>query len=314
MRIAISSDVHAVMPAWQAFVDDAQVQGVDAYWFLGDVVGYGPYPIEVAQAVQACIEGNDRSVYLLGNHDALASKDEEQMPRGLIPGTGLTRSGINHEAELLTLSHGRFLKKRAPQELAWLEQKTETQANPAPGIFLAHGSYVDPALHDMKFNNDARWLYPTANHNLASAQAADIERWHADEGGLRAVFYGHYHVPALLRYQPNSYTITPDAIRFGEWITLENLAETRAIINVGSLAMPRDGAGVSSEYLTTSYVLVDLPDEMTAPPNRLRIQFRRNPYDWCGLVNNTSQFADLMRQEIIGQIKNSPLPDGVSCE
>jgi predicted phosphodiesterase len=63
-RIAILSDVHGNLPAFRAVVEAARAAGVDAIWFLGDLVGYGAQPDEcVAYARAEC------DLLLAGNHD-----------------------------------------------------------------------------------------------------------------------------------------------------------------------------------------------------------------------------------------------------
>lgn len=63
-RIAILSDVHGNLPAFEAAVADARAAAVDAIWCLGDLVGYGASPDEcVALARAEC------DVVLAGNHD-----------------------------------------------------------------------------------------------------------------------------------------------------------------------------------------------------------------------------------------------------
>jgi diadenosine tetraphosphatase ApaH/serine/threonine PP2A family protein phosphatase len=62
--VALLSDVHGNLQAFQAVVADARREGVDALWCLGDLVGYGAQPDEcVALAADSC----DRC--LVGNHD-----------------------------------------------------------------------------------------------------------------------------------------------------------------------------------------------------------------------------------------------------
>jgi predicted phosphodiesterase len=64
VRIAILSDVHGNLPAFQAVLADIERTGVDARWCLGDLVGYGAQPDEcVALAADAC------DLCLIGNHD-----------------------------------------------------------------------------------------------------------------------------------------------------------------------------------------------------------------------------------------------------
>jgi predicted phosphodiesterase len=63
-RVAILSDVHGNLPAFQAVLADVDREGVDAIWCLGDLVGYGAQPDEcVALAKEAC------DLCLIGNHD-----------------------------------------------------------------------------------------------------------------------------------------------------------------------------------------------------------------------------------------------------
>ncbi|HEX8741523.1 MAG TPA: metallophosphoesterase family protein [Thermoleophilaceae bacterium] len=62
--MALLSDVHGNLPAFQAVLADIEREGVDARWCLGDLVGYGAQPDEcVALAREAC------EVCLIGNHD-----------------------------------------------------------------------------------------------------------------------------------------------------------------------------------------------------------------------------------------------------
>ncbi|HEX8053478.1 MAG TPA: metallophosphoesterase family protein [Thermoleophilaceae bacterium] len=63
-RVALISDVHGNLPAFQAVLADIERAGVDARWCLGDLVGYGAQPDEcVALARESC------DVCLIGNHD-----------------------------------------------------------------------------------------------------------------------------------------------------------------------------------------------------------------------------------------------------
>lgn len=63
-RIAILSDVHGNLPAFEAVLDDVRDSHVDAVWSLGDLVGYGAQPDEcVSLARERC------DVMLAGNHD-----------------------------------------------------------------------------------------------------------------------------------------------------------------------------------------------------------------------------------------------------
>ncbi|NPA30771.1 MAG: metallophosphoesterase family protein [Chloroflexi bacterium] len=64
MRVVVMSDVHANVVALEAVL--AHAGPADAYWFLGDAVGYGPEPNIVVERLRALPNG----LCLLGNHDA----------------------------------------------------------------------------------------------------------------------------------------------------------------------------------------------------------------------------------------------------
>ncbi|MFC1926488.1 metallophosphoesterase family protein [Chloroflexota bacterium] len=68
MRYALISDIHSNLNALQAVLKDIAARGgVDRFWCLGDIVGYGPDPRE-------CIELLRRHDHLCiaGNHDWVA--------------------------------------------------------------------------------------------------------------------------------------------------------------------------------------------------------------------------------------------------
>src|SRR3954468_5143852 len=63
-RVALVSDVHGNLPAFEAVLADIRSVGVDQIWNLGDLVGYGAQPDEcVALAKETC------DLCLIGNHD-----------------------------------------------------------------------------------------------------------------------------------------------------------------------------------------------------------------------------------------------------
>jgi len=64
MRLAVISDSHANLHALDAVLDAIELEGVDAIWSLGDVVGYGPRPNECSRLV-----ADRTTLALCGNHD-----------------------------------------------------------------------------------------------------------------------------------------------------------------------------------------------------------------------------------------------------
>ena len=51
MRIAVVSDIHANLQAWNAVWLDIRSMAVDRVVSLGDAIGYGPNPAEVLEAL-----------------------------------------------------------------------------------------------------------------------------------------------------------------------------------------------------------------------------------------------------------------------
>jgi predicted phosphodiesterase len=70
MRIALLSDVHGNLPAFEAVLADVDAADVDEIWCLGDLVGYGAEP-------DGCVElARERcDVCLAGNHDMVVRGD-----------------------------------------------------------------------------------------------------------------------------------------------------------------------------------------------------------------------------------------------
>jgi predicted phosphodiesterase len=69
-KVALLSDVHANLPAFEAVMEDIRREGVDEVWNLGDLVGYGAQPDEcVALAAETC------DLCLVGNHDLVVLEE-----------------------------------------------------------------------------------------------------------------------------------------------------------------------------------------------------------------------------------------------
>lgn len=66
MRYAIISDIHANKQAFAAVLEDIDRSRIDMILCLGDLVGYGPSPVEVMDMAYEHID-----VSILGNHDAV---------------------------------------------------------------------------------------------------------------------------------------------------------------------------------------------------------------------------------------------------
>ncbi len=66
MQIAVVSDIHANLQAWNAVLLDIRSLDMDSILCLGDIIGYGPNPAEVLSSVHTNVQH-----LVLGNHDAV---------------------------------------------------------------------------------------------------------------------------------------------------------------------------------------------------------------------------------------------------
>ena len=68
MKIAILSDIHGNLEALKSVIRDAKGRGVDKFICLGDIVGYGPEPVECLALIRSM-----NCPVIKGNHDQDAS-------------------------------------------------------------------------------------------------------------------------------------------------------------------------------------------------------------------------------------------------
>jgi diadenosine tetraphosphatase ApaH/serine/threonine PP2A family protein phosphatase len=119
MRLGIFSDVHANIEALSAVLESLRHEGVDKYFCLGDVVGYGASPNECCELVKRTAE-----VTILGNHDAAVS--------------GRMDYSYYYEAARHALdTHASMLTR---ENMAWLKTLPYKHRVEGTGVDLCHGS------------------------------------------------------------------------------------------------------------------------------------------------------------------------------
>lgn len=101
MKIALFSDIHANLPALEAFFRDVETRNPDSIYCLGDLVGYNVWPNEVIREIRKrhipTIAGNyDFGIGRNSNDCGCAYKTDEEKSNGSIS-ISLTNSIINDE-------------------------------------------------------------------------------------------------------------------------------------------------------------------------------------------------------------------------
>lgn len=76
MRLGIISDIHGVESALRAVLDDGAQVGVDRWWALGDLVLFGPEPVEVLER----LHGLTDVAFVAGNTDRYVLTDDQPRP------------------------------------------------------------------------------------------------------------------------------------------------------------------------------------------------------------------------------------------
>lgn len=120
MRILVFSDIHSNMSALEAVL--AAAGKVDAYWCLGDLVGYGPNPNECIARTREL----PNLVCVRGNHDAATLGEVDQ-------------NTFNHEASLAITWTRRVLNAESQEFLLSLPEKLVIE-----DVTLVHGSPRNP--------------------------------------------------------------------------------------------------------------------------------------------------------------------------
>ncbi len=220
MRYLVFGDVHGNLQALQAVLTAGDRRRVDAYLFVGDLVGYGPNPLECIERLLPLYK-DERLAWVAGNHDMVARG--ERLP-----------TGYGEEATE-TLKWTRALIEERAWALEFL-RRGETVAKISGGIWLTHDSLVQPGSG----------TYHRATQN------AEIELAKLAKRGGKVCFYGHTHtMRAELLMRGATVMLAPMAAHAGDDLDPAPLwlgAEERAWIGTGSAGFPTKKKG-AAEYL-----------------------------------------------------------------
>lgn len=201
MKVALLSDIHANIQAFDACLEHARSQSAQQYAILGDLVGYGADPVAVVRRVQTLVE--EGAWVVKGNHDDMAVS-----PPLEVNSVGDSTAAWTH-AQLES------------EQLDFLDKLPLTLEKSM--LLLVHASANEPEL----------WRY-VVDERSAGASLDAAAKW----PDVRYVFGGHVHEQMLyyrgagaklMRFLPTPGVAVPMP-KHRHWLA-----------TIGSVGQPRDG-------------------------------------------------------------------------
>lgn len=202
MKLALLSDIHANIQAFDACLAHAEEHGANQIALLGDLVGYGADPVAVVQRSQALI--SQGAWALKGNHDAMAVSPPPEVKTVGDSTAAWTHAQLSEEqrqfldALPMTWHHG--------------------------NVLLVHASVDGPGLW--------RYVYDERAAGASLDAAASLP-------DVRYVFGGHVHLQtlyyrgsggqSLMKFTPTPGVAVP-VPKHRHWLA-----------TIGSVGQPRDG-------------------------------------------------------------------------
>lgn len=208
--VAVISDIHANAAALRAVLADIDARGISRVLCLGDIVGYGPDPLECVDLVRQRCEWS-----LMGNHDFAVLYEPTNFNPGAESSAFWTRQQFAREPDA----------QRRAQRYDFLSRLRVRVVDVVPHsglpLLAVHGSPRRP-INEYIFQDDAL--------NSPEKMAAIFERVE------RLCLVGHTHVPGVFTDEPDFYPPT----ELGDDCSYRFVPDEKAIINVGSVGQPRD--------------------------------------------------------------------------
>jgi diadenosine tetraphosphatase ApaH/serine/threonine PP2A family protein phosphatase len=199
--IAIVSDIHSNLEALTVVIAEIDRRGITQVYCLGDVVGYGPNPMECLDLVRARTK-----VTLMGNHDFAVLYEPFNFNSGAESACYWTRQLFEDDPD-------------PARRAEWWKFIGNLPVRAKTNEFVAvHASPRRPVNE---------YIFPDDIYTNPSKFVSIFERFD------KLCFVGHTHVPGVFLEGPDFYS--PDELDYKFELTDE-----KAVINVGSVGQPRD--------------------------------------------------------------------------
>lgn len=243
-RFLLLSDIHANWPALRAVIEHAQ-ENYDAIWFLGDLVSYGPYPIECLLFFRQCISLRR---WRAGNHDL-----------GLCD--GLPPADFADQARTTLQIHKELFLRECPSLFEWFQRQVTLERSRPLARRYGRGQMV---FTHANLDGDMGYLFPSRTF-VTRPNLLKLRRFLPDPTKTGWLLAGHTHIPCLFHLAPEEteyMKAQPRSIFWGEPV---DASKGHFYINPGSVGQPRDGDP------RAAYCILDV--------ERLTATWQRVPYD-----------------------------------
>ena len=207
---AVISDIHSNIEALTTVLDDIKQRGIETIYCLGDVVGYGPNPVECLDLI---IEKTEWCV--LGNHDYACLYEPTNFNYGAEQASFWTREVLENRTD----GEKNNLRWRFLGDLPMRRTLEMNLDGMAVSVDFVHASPRRP-INEYIFPDDV-YTNP-AKVKLMFEKVKHI------------CFVGHTHMPGVFLDEPDFYL--PDELG-GVYPIVEG---EKAIVNIGSVGQPRD--------------------------------------------------------------------------
>lgn len=199
-KIAVFGDIHSNATAYSKVLDHAGE--CDAWWCVGDVIGYGPDPnkcIEVIRSIDCEVVAGNHDLGAVGKISIASFNDDARM-------------ACDWTSGILTDENKAFLNG------------LETTVTPEKGILLSHGGPVDPV-----------WSYIFSIEE-AYLNFMSFDCWICFHG------HSHVPMVFKMKNNESEKIRPADLelVSPGDGDTFELEDEYRYLVNVGSVGQPRD--------------------------------------------------------------------------